>query len=324
VRNLAQTQEPDGQLWLTWLSPLYNAANRPLKTLDHFEVWGADYPKKGFCEGCPVTYEKLADVYLIAPAPGLLVAEGPYRWRTTIKPDRAYRFSVAGFSSRGAVNPTSWREITVYGQNNPGSIGHFSAVADDLAVRLSFTRPKKGQKVEVQKLAPGRSWATLTGLDETTGGGEDLDVAYGQTYSYRARLLAEENASLAPGPFSSEIRVRVEDLEPPRPIGYLDAAMADQGVRLRWESLSQEESLAGYRVYRRLANETTFRGIGGLIKDNVYVDAEVKSGETAYYQVTAVDSSPAANESRPSPVASVLSAPTEAEPEKPDIADPGL
>ena len=77
-------------------------------------------------------------------------------------------------------------------------------------------------------------------------------------------------------------------------------------------------------MYRRLANETTFRGIGGLIKDNVYVDSEVKSGETAYYQVTAVDSSPAANESRPSPVASALAAPTEAEPEKPDLSDPGL
>jgi fibronectin type 3 domain-containing protein len=136
--------------------------------------------------------------------------------------------------------------------------------------------------------------------------------------------LNEEGPSLAPGPYSPEIRVRVEDLAPPRPIGYLDAAADARGVRLHWENLSQEEKLAGYRVYRRLVTETTFRPIGGLLQGNVYLDPEVQPGETAYYQVTAVDDSPAANESRPSPVASVLAAPLEDEPVRPEAIDPGL
>ncbi|MDR2422339.1 MAG: hypothetical protein LBE01_03075 [Deltaproteobacteria bacterium] len=324
VRELTQSQGPDGQLWLTWLSPLENMVNRPLRTLDHFEVWGADYERKGFCDGCPVTYRKLAEVYLLSPPPGALVAEGPYRWETTVKPDRAYRFRVAGFSGRGSVNPQSWREVTVFGQANPGALAHFSAKADDLSVRLSWAKPKAGQRVEVQRLTPEREWVALAGLDEAKGSYEDLDVAYGRVYVYRARLLAEDGQSLAPGPFSPEIRASVEDLLPPRPIGFLDAAMAQGGVRLRWENLAQEDRLAGYRLYRRLAGESSFRPVGGLIQGNSYLDGGVGPGETAYYQVTAVDASPAANESRPSPVASVMAAPEEEELRRPDLADPGL
>ncbi|MDR2142583.1 MAG: hypothetical protein LBR11_12520 [Deltaproteobacteria bacterium] len=325
VRDLKPTLGEAGQLWLTWRAPLYNMANRPLRTLDHFEVWGADYPKKGFCEGCPVQYQKLAEVYPLAPPPGLTVAEGPYQWVTTIDPERAYRFRVAGYSTRGAVNPDSWREVTVYGQKNPGSLPRFAAVAEDLTVRLTWAKPGPGQRVEVQRRAPGQNWVTLAGLDGTSSAGADLEVVYGTTYLYRARLLAGAEEGSAPGPFSPEIQVLVEDTTPPRPVGFLDAALAEGGVRLRWESLALEETgLAGYRVYRRLEGETTFRPLGGLTQGNTYLDSEVQPGQTAYYQVTAVDSSPRANESRPSPVASALAAPPEEEPTKPEVRDPGL
>ncbi|MDR1577384.1 MAG: hypothetical protein LBT86_04030 [Deltaproteobacteria bacterium] len=324
-RQLSQTQEVDGQLWLTWLAPTLNMANRPLLTLDHFEVWGADYAQKGFCASCPSEFRKLAEVYLKPAAPGLNVNEGPYQWVTKIEPDRVYRFKVAGFSGRGAVNPQSWREITVYGQISPGRLAHFSAELDDQTTRLTWSKPKAGQKVEIQKLAPGRGWVTLDTTGSPQGSMVDLAVVYGQTYFYRARLLVETGQSLTPGPFGPEIIVKVEDLSPPRPIGFLDAAYAPGGgVSLRWENLALEEELAGYRVYRRLAKESAFQAIAGLISDNQYHDSGVNSGETAYYQVTAVDRSPAANESRPSPIASVLAAPEESEPERPPTLDPGL
>jgi hypothetical protein len=311
-------------LFLTWLGPTQNAAGRPLTNLERFEVWGADYPKKGFCEGCPVSYRKVGEVFPQIPAPGLLVNEGPYAFGYDLNPERVYRFKVAGFSSRGAANPNSWREITVYGQAPPGSPSHFSAAAEDLATRISWGKPQANQKVEIQKLAPGHDWVVLEPSKPQDNFLLDLDVVYGRTYGYRARLLSLEGDSLTPGPFSREIQVRIEDLTPPRPVGFLDASMSDSGVSLRWENLSEDNEVAGYRVYRRLAGETGFKLISGLVPVNVYTDNGVKPGETAYYEVTAVDKSPAANESRPSPTASVLAAVTDVEPEKPVLVDPGL
>ncbi|MDR1394683.1 MAG: fibronectin type III domain-containing protein [Deltaproteobacteria bacterium] len=325
VRNLVQTQDDQGQLWLTWLSPLDNAAGRPLKSLDHFEVWGADYEKAGFCEGCPVTYQKLAEVYLKPPAPGLDINEGPYQWQTSIRPDRAYRFRVAGFSGRGAVNPASWQEAAVYGQAGPGRLARFSAEAEDLAVRLSFSRPAAGQEIEIWKKAPDRDWFRLDLAGAEGGSLADLQVVYGQTYVYRARLMSQEGQSRVPGPFSREITVRPEDLLPPRPVGFLDASADAGGVRLRWENLSLEEDVAGYRVYRRLEGRTSWTLISpALIEGNTFLDTGLEPGQTAWYQVTAVDRSPAANESRPSPEASVLAAAPEEDVRRPDTYDPGL
>ncbi|MDR1083766.1 MAG: hypothetical protein LBP22_02650 [Deltaproteobacteria bacterium] len=325
VRNLAQSQDDRSQLWLTWLSPLFNAAGRPLRSIDHFEVWGADYEKRGFCDGCPVSYRKLAEVYMKPPAPGLNINEGPYQWVTTVKPDRVYRFKVAGFSGRGAVNQDSWEEITVWGQKNPGGLMNFRAVSDDLAVRLSWPEPRGEISVEVQKQSPGGDWQVLDLTGSQPGAVTDLDVVYGQTYIYRARLTAREGQSSVPGPFTSEIRVRVEDLLPPRPIGFLDASPAPNGVSLRWENLSLEESIAGYRVYRRRAQDSGFILISGLIKTNTYLDTGIMPEETVFYRVTSVDNSPSANESRPSPEVSVLTVnQTEPEPVRPEVVDPGL
>jgi hypothetical protein len=245
VRDLTPTLAQGGQLWLTWLSPTLNVAGRPLTTLDHFEIWGASHEKKGYCQGCPSSYEKLAEVFLIPPPPGVTVSEGPYRWSTTIKPDRAYRFRVAGFSRRGAVNEGGWREVEVFGQVEPKGAPRLSVKIDDLAVILSWTKPSPGQIAEIQKKAPDKDWAAVPGLNGQTGSYTDLDVAYGRNYSYRARFLAGEAQSLAPGPFSPEMAAKVEDLAPPRPVGYLDAASAEGGVSLRWESLAPEEKLAG-------------------------------------------------------------------------------
>jgi hypothetical protein len=323
-RRLAQTQDENGQLWLTWLAPTLNMANRPLLTLDHFEVWGSDNPIKGYCDGCPVEFRKLAEVYIKPAPPGLNVHEGPYQWVTKIASDRVYRFKVAGFSDRGAVNPQSWREITVYGQPSPGALPSFAAELEDLAVRLTYSRPRSGQRIEIQKLAPGQNWVSLDTAGSPSGSLVDLNVVYGQTYIYRARLLNELGESFAPGPFAPEQIVKVVDQTPPRPIAFLDASATPQGVSLRWESLALEEEVAGYRVYRRLAGQTTFVLIGDLVAENIFLDSGVKPGETAYYQVTAVDKSPAANESRPSPEASVLTIPEESEPDRPPIIDPGL
>ncbi|MDR3205054.1 MAG: hypothetical protein LBV23_10000, partial [Deltaproteobacteria bacterium] len=90
VVDLTHELDEGGRVWLNWLTPSENVSGRPLKTLDHFEVWGADYDMNEFCPGCPSKTVKLADVFLEAPPPGLELAKGPYRWETKVRPNRVY------------------------------------------------------------------------------------------------------------------------------------------------------------------------------------------------------------------------------------------
>jgi hypothetical protein len=324
VEDLTQTLDSDGRLWLTWTAPKENMAGRPLRTLDHFEVWGIDYPMEDWCAGCPVRPIKLADVPLQAPAPGLDLAPGPYVWESRVRRGRVHVLQVAGFSARGAVHPRAWSKTVVHAVDPPPAMGRFEAAGDDLAVRLIHDPPGPGLEVEIQRLD---AQGNVTTLDPAQGAGIDTAVAYGGTYAYRARLVRPAEGTRMPGPWTAQRVVAVSDSLPPPPPGHLDAAAAPEGIRLVWESLAARGDVAGYRLYRRPEDGGAFEPVGGLIRDNFWLDRQAAPGRGWRYRVTAVDDSPAANEGAPSPEAAVYAESpeeTEVPAERPDLADPGI
>jgi hypothetical protein len=323
VGNLYQEQDAKGRLRLSWTAPTLNMAGRPLKVLSYFEVWGADYPAADFCEGCPSIYRKLGEVHLQPPPPGLEINEGPYFWGAELNQGRVYRFKVAGFSSRGAAHGDAWTEVTVHAAPPPGELDGFSASVDDLSVRLGFRQGARDETAEVQRRDGAGPWRRLN-LQKS--GYVDLDVAYGNAYTYRGRRIRRSGESRVPGPWSREIAVAVEDTLAPRPPGHLDATLGLEGVDLRWESLANEPGLAGYHLYRRIGPDGAFERLGGLISGNAYVDREPPDAPDIRYMVTAVDDSARANESLGSPEAAIYVERPESEPEppqKPDLRDLG-
>jgi hypothetical protein len=287
--------------------------------LDRFEVWGADYDLASYCEGCPSDPRKLGDVFLEAPAPGLEIAAGPYTWSARLRPGRAHVLRVAGFSPRGA--PGAWSETVVYALEPPGPLRGFSAEADDLSVVLSAPRPGGDLEVEIERSEAGGPFERL---DPARVGGIDTGVSYGRSYAYRARLVRVRGDSRVPGPWTAATRLDIEDALPPPPPGHLDAAMAPEGARLVWESLAERGDVAGYRVYRD--DGSGFAALGGLVEGNSWIDASAVPGRPYRYRVTAVDDSPRANESAPSPEASLtIERPEEAAPPaRPEAIDPGI
>jgi hypothetical protein len=298
-------------------------AGRPLKVLSYFEVWGADYPVAEFCGGCPSIYRKLGEVHLQPPPPGLEINAGPYYWGAELREGRVYRFRVAGFSSRGAAHRDGWTEVTVHAVPPPGGLDGFSASVDDLSVRLGFSPGGSDEILEVQRRRGSGPWQKL---NLQRSGYVDLDIAYGNSYTYRGRRIRRSGESRVPGPWSREIAVQVDDHQAPRPVGFLDASPdAAGGVALRWESLAAEPGLAGYHLYRRIGPDGAFGRIGGLLTGNSYTDADPPDAPDIRYMVTAVDDSPLANESMGSPEASVYVQPPEPELEpKPDLRDMGF
>ncbi|MDR3154793.1 MAG: hypothetical protein LBW85_11130 [Deltaproteobacteria bacterium] len=320
VVNMRQEQDSQGRLRLSWNAPVLNMVGRPLKVLAYFEVWGADYGRADFCEGCPSMYRKLGEVHLQPPPPGLEINEGPYYWGAELRQGRVYRYRVAGFSSRGTAHPEAWAEVTVYADEPPGPLEAFSATPEDLAVRIGFRPAPADEILEVQRREGDGPWQRL---NLSGSGYVDLDVAYGKAYTYRGRRIRRDGDSRIPGPWSREATVGVEDVLPLRPVGHLDASLGAEGVVLRWESLADEPGLAGYRLYRRLGPDGEFQRLGGLLAVNAYVDREAPPGADIRYMVTAVDNSPRANESLGSPEASVRVEEEEEPEERPDLRDLG-
>jgi hypothetical protein len=324
VEGLSQELDHNGHLWLTWRVPSSNMADRPMGTLNHFEVWAADYDLATYCDGCPVDLKKVDEVYLQAPAPGQDYFPGPYVWQTDLRQGRAYVFAVAGFSHRGGVHPEAWRRVEVLMTAPPLAMSGFSATAEDLAVNLRWPTPPSGQLVEVQRRrADETSFVTL---DSARDGRVDLNVAYENEYVYRARPVIKRGETLIPGPWSNEVTVRVEDRIPPPPPAYLDAVITPEGVRLAWRDRREGQGVAGFYLYRSQVGSDNFVRLGGLMTGNSYLDANVPDNADLTYRLTAVDDSPRHNESAPSPEAQVFFAPaTEAVPEeKPVFEDPGL
>jgi hypothetical protein len=209
--------------------------------------------------------------------------------------------------------------------DSPGPLPWLRAAADDLSVALSWPEPPGGLAVEVQRSEGG---GPFKALGPEPGGRVDTMVSYGGRYAYRARLVRVAGETRMPGPWTEAAGVLVEDTSPPPPPGRLDAAVGPDGIRLAWESLAGRGDVAGYRLYRSEAGSGSFTRLGGLLTGNVYTDRTAASSRSWRYRVTAVDDSPRANESAPSPEAEVFSESAEeagaAVPERPELADPGF
>ncbi|MDR1045141.1 MAG: lipoprotein [Candidatus Adiutrix sp.] len=317
VLDLSQAIADSGELILSWRPPEKNMVGRQLKEIGGFEIQMADNVlTESYCLGCPHQYQTVDRLPAAGPPPGLVLAPGPYTWRYRVQPGHVYHFRVYPLAVNGGRHPQAVSETVVWAVAPPGQLG-FSAALGDKAVELRWNRPGRDYLVEIEKKGPGGQWAPLAGLDQASGAFSDLAVAYGQSCSYRGRLVRVKDETRARGPWSTERTVRVIDLTPPPPPGHLDAALDVDGVRLNWENVAFEPDLAGYRLYRRIEGEAGFTRIGpDLIRGNSYRDPiRQRGGESVRYQVTAVDSSPQANESQPSPTADVyLDPPVSPEP----------
>jgi hypothetical protein len=218
----------------------------------------------------------------------------------------------------------AWQETTVWMLPHPGQLKGFSAVAEDLAVRLSWPVETPELSVEVQRKEDDGAFSPL---DLQREGHLDLTANYGHQYAYRARLVRLKEETRIPGPWTEPLIVRVEDYIPPPPPAYLDASLTPQGIRISWESRADDSTVLGYYLYRRISGESGFTRLGGLFTENIYLDQGVEPGKEVRYRVTAVDTSPQANESLPSPEAGVFYGPIEpasSQESRPDFADPGL
>ena len=114
----------------------------------------------------------------------------------------------------------------------------------------------------------------------------DASPQWEQPHAYRViALKAAGESPEVPGPPSNVAALTPRDVFPPAPPADLRALALESGVELSWSS-NTEPDLAGYRVLRDGSPVHE-----GLLEAANFSDRPLADGQTAVYQVTAVDRS---------------------------------
>jgi len=315
VREFKLSQEGDS-LVLSWLLPRVNLLGQPLTQVQGCRVYRAEVRGVSPETPCPFTsFALYADIDLAYPQQGEVRGEAFMFQDQELVPEHRYFYRVAAYDQDGYLGDWSpilnhvWGWLPRAPQDLKAAAGDKvvalnwppvtrlsnGAVLEDLAGYLIFRRSGEGAWIKVRpEPLPQTAYQDVAVLNE---------VEY--TYKVQAvrRLGGELLASL-----DSPLRVaKPVKLTPPPPLLDLVAVATDQGVELHWgPSPVPESDLAGYRVYRRESGAAqSVLLTPKLLTKPYFVDFQVNLGQTYYYYVTAVDSSPRANESLPSEEAAI-------------------
>jgi hypothetical protein len=158
------------------------------------------------------------------------------------------------------------------------------------------------QKVEQSKIADVDVSNCVAGTVAVQSSNEnnsfvDQTFDWEQTYFYRGTVVSGIEAAGKPtveveGDDTPEVKVFTNDVFPPAVPSGLQAVFSGPGqaafIDLIW-SPGADPDLAGYNVYRRESGETLVKLNAELVKTPAYRDAQVTSGKTYIYSVSAVD-----------------------------------
>lgn len=204
-------------------------------------------------------------------------------------------FAVRGVSAAGRAS--AWSDLHVLNVVEPPSAASdLVATALEQGVRLVWTPVPEAARYGVER-------RIAEGEFESIGSAEaaeflDSSPQWEMPSSYRVKALkAAGDSPDVPGPASDIASLTPRDVFPPAAPSDLRALAVATGVELSWVSNS-EPDLAGYRVLRDGAQIHE-----GLLEAANYGDQPLAEGQTATYQVTAVDRS--GNASSPAEVQAV-------------------
>ena len=164
---------------------------------------------------------------------------------------------------------------------------------------VSAAKPQKGLLAPAPE--PTERSLLVEDADSNKGRALDNNVAFGQTYEYRAQRVVRtqvdgQSLELA-GELSAPVRIDVQDIFPPAvPTGLAAVATVSDGpsgasasIDISWQPATDAD-LAGYEVYRR-EEPSPWQRISGdqPVVAPAFHDTQVVSGHTYIYAVTSVD-----------------------------------
>jgi hypothetical protein len=309
---------------LTWTLPKIRVDRSPLREVARTEVYrrredgAVEQPVRpailtfgglfGPPPGVP-GFDRVANIVIAEPAGAEVLGNAvTFLDAQGVAFGQRYTYVVVAVDEKGRPSPPSNRVVVALAAA-PVPPPRLEAQPGDAQVRLTWDPPATladGSPAPpdlvydvFRATTPGTPAGRPLNLEPVTARQYvDLAVQNDVTYHYAVRArLASGGAQSTPSPVAT---ATPEDATPPGQPRALVAVAAGPAVRLAWEAVPDPD-VAGYLVYR---STTAGRGHTRLTQTpqagTTFVDADVRSGQTYYYVVTAVDRSRRANESIPS------------------------
>ena len=311
VRDAVYYFDDQGFLVLEFKSPWFDVRGIKIKDLGGFYIDRSDNAlTPGFCPGCPVKYTSRLRIGVEPPSDDEAESEDrSYRFVEKLEPNHSYSYRIYAHNGNGDFAPGSLTSLAVNYDSPIRPPSRLRAETGDAMILLTWIPPDRlidGRPLDdlagydIYRRETGRSWMRLNveaAWDRTFY--RDSRVEKGKTYDYKVRTVRFWRETRIEGPPSRMVSAAALDLTPPPPPVNVYFASTKAGVSLSWSEAGAGD-LAGYRVYRRAEGESDFQVIGPkIILKNLFVDQNVIPGRIYYYYITAVDNSPAANESEP-------------------------
>lgn len=305
IDDLRYTIDEKG-VQLTWAFPVKTVTGSDLSYISSFDVYRAVVPLADLCNNCPIPFGKPVDV-----AGGVTTEQKQRRiaeYRTSLlRSGHKYFFKVRSRTSWWADSGDSniisfvWHVPTSAPEGVSATPeGGGITVAWKLVTSLLDGREAEGEVVyQVFRSEGGKEFVPL-GTPVERSIYTDTSVILGQKYFYKVQSLLNYQGHMVNGGISDIVSGTKVDETPMGTVEGVGAIQTKSGIKVFWNR-SKDERVAGYRVYRRTADQQKPEILVEVPETNtLYVDTTAPADVSVYYTVTAIDASSPAIESAPS------------------------
>lgn len=290
---------------LTWSYPMETAKGDELTDIYSFKLFRAVVPADKYCDTCPLPFGEPVMLEGGAVSPGT-PKTGVYK-ATLLRPGHLYFFMVRSASGWWAESADS-NIVSFMWDIPPASPRKLNASVAERKVMLSWspvtelvdgTVIKETVRYQVLRDSGSGAFTPIGDLQPATEYVDD-QVANGRTYRYKVQAVTMYEKGQVGGGVSPVVEaVPVDQTPPPVPEG-VQGIRTMAGVKIVWERVEAPD-LKGYRIYRKISADEQPVLVGEVNSSTtLFDDKNLPESDQWYYTVTSVDTSEAANESKPS------------------------
>ena len=307
IQDLSLLSRSDA-VFLIWSIPQTNIDASRLKNLKGFHIYRyATTASSPPAIPDPDLMEKIASVDYEYPSNARIEGKKVIFADRDIVAGKKYFYTVHSFTLRGYSSPPS-NLVQINRLSPPGFPKHVQGKSGDRWAALSWVPPKPsappvnqypvaGYQVFRSQQENDFPFFPVNPEPVTSTHYTDLGLENNRIYFYRVSAIIDADGNLCEGPPSPSISLVPKDTVAPLPPAGLKAVPTMKGVELNWEPGS-ESDLLGYVVYRQqISTDTRTRLTPDPILHNRHLDVSASPGISYRYGVSAVDNSPARNES---------------------------
>ena len=299
---------------LSWQAPRRNSDDSPLRDLAGFRVMREKLPVAQRCATCPPLFD-VFDERVYAGPRGQVPADTRIEIHDAgLQPEYSYRYRVLAVNEGGHYSRPSADQAFVY-RHAPAAPMDLvlSRQADsvhlawqpvtDLAAGQPLPEPV-GYRV-YRRTADEPHWIALQTGPQRGTTLIDTPPVVDREYRYRVCAVRQSGSAAIESQPSAISTLAFADLTPPPVPDALTVVPQTDGVLLRW-LIVDDHDVRGVYVYRRTGARGTFVRLNeSPLTGRLWYDHTVERNVTYEYAVTAVDTSPRANESALSPTVTV-------------------